>query len=102
MATRSSGRAVGLETPVESRSLWERERDTQIALTVGRPAAVLASAWTLTTTCLALDPWAETVHNIPLLLGAELGLFRSPLWPVLLVGHCCGARPLCPRNSTVA
>lgn len=81
------GRAVGLETPVESRSLWERERDTQIALHLlaDRPLLGVGLGRYLDHAP-ALDPWAETVHNIPLLLGAELGLFGLLLWPVLLVG----------------
>lgn len=80
------GRAVGLETPVENRSLWERERDTTIAarLLAGRPLTGVGLGGYLSH-ARAVDRWAETVHNVPLLLGAELGLPGLLLWLVLLV-----------------
>ena len=80
------GRAVGLETPVESRSLWERGRDTQIALRLlaEQPLTGVGLGRYLTH-ARGLDRWAEPVHNIPLLLGAELGLLGLVLWPVLLI-----------------
>ena len=80
------GRAVALETPVESRSLWERERDTEIAarLLADRPLTGVGLGRYLSH-ARAVDRWAETVHNIPLLMGAELGLPGVLLWLVLLV-----------------
>ena len=80
------GRAVALESPVESRSLWERGRDTEIAvhLLAERPLTGVGLGRYLTY-ARALDRWAETVHNIPLLMGAELGLLGLLLWPVLLI-----------------
>ena len=80
------GRAVALETPVESRSLWERERDTAIAarLVADRPLTGVGLGRYLSH-ARAVDRWAETVHNIPLLMGAELGLPGVLLWLVLLV-----------------
>ncbi len=81
------GRAVAhLETPVESRSLWERGRDTEIAahLLAERPLTGVGLGRYMTY-ARARDRWAETVHNIPLLMGAELGLLGPLLWLVLLV-----------------
>ena len=80
------GRAVALESPVESRSLWERGRDTEIAvhLRAERPLPGVGLGRYLTY-ARALDRWAETVHNIPLLMGAEMGLLGLLLWPVLLI-----------------
>jgi hypothetical protein len=81
-----AGRVVALDTPIESRSLWERERDSQIGLQliadnfltgVGPGNYVPAAR--------EHDPWAETVHNMPLLLGAELGIGGSLIWLWLLV-----------------
>jgi hypothetical protein len=80
------GRAVALETPVESRSLWERGRDTEIAvhLLTERPLTGVGLG-RYVTYARARDRWAETVHNVPLLLGAELGLLGLLLWLVLLI-----------------
>jgi hypothetical protein len=80
------GRAVALETPVESRSLWERERDTTIAarLLADRPLTGVGLGRYLSH-ARAVDRWAETVHNVPLLMGAELGLPGVLLWLLLLV-----------------
>jgi hypothetical protein len=80
------GRAVALETPVESRSLWERERDTEIAarLLANRPLTGVGLGRYLSH-ARAIDRWAMTVHNVPLLMGAELGLPGVLLWLVLLV-----------------
>ncbi len=82
-----TGRAVALETPVESRSLWERDRDLKIALRliadyplsgVGLDNYVPAAR--------AHDAWAGLVHNVPLLLGAELGLAGIAIWLWLVAG----------------
>jgi hypothetical protein len=79
------GRVAELDTPIESRSLWERERDTDISLQliadhplngVGVGNYVAAAR--------EYDPWAEPVHNMPLLLGAEVGLGGLIVWLWLL------------------
>lgn len=76
-----AGRLWHLDTPLEARSLWERGRGVDIALTlmahhpwqgVGVGKYLLA-AW-------RLDRSAVTVHNVPLLLAAELGLPGAMLW----------------------
>lgn len=78
-----ASRLVALDSPLESRSLWERQRDWGIALQlVGQrpflgtgPDHYLAAAQ-------AIDPAAVTVHNVPLLVAAELGLLGLVLWLV--------------------
>ena len=76
-----ASRLVALDSPLESRSLWERQRDLGIALRVLEerpflgtgPNRYLAAAQ-------AHDPAAVTVHNVPLLVGAELGLLGLGMW----------------------
>jgi hypothetical protein len=76
-----AGRLLALDSPLESRSLWERQRDLALAwellkerlfLGVG-PGEYLPMA-------ASLDPEAGMVHNVPLLVGAELGLAGLTLW----------------------
>lgn len=75
------GRAAATETPVENRSLWERERDTQIAWRL-----LAVEPWTgvgfghYVAAARVHDAWAEIVHNVPLLWGAELGVAGLLLW----------------------
>jgi hypothetical protein len=80
-----TGRAVNLDTPVESRSLWERERDTSISLRVveANPLAGVGIG-NYVVAARAYDAWAETVHVMPLLLAAELGLGGALVWLWLL------------------
>lgn len=76
-----ASRLVALDSPLESRSLWERQRDWGIALRLAGerpflgtgPDQYLAAAQ-------AVDPAAVTVHNVPLLMAAELGLPGLVLW----------------------
>ena len=76
-----ASRLVALDSPLESRSLWERQRDWGIALHLLEerpflgtgPNRYLAAAQ-------AYDPAAVTVHNVPLLVGAELGLLGLGVW----------------------
>ena len=74
------------DTPIESRSLWERERDIEIAwqLLIEHPWTGVGLGHYVTVARLH-DGWAKTVHNVPLLLGAELGLVGSFLWVWLLL-----------------
>lgn len=97
------GRAVALETPVESRSLRERERDFGIAMRliadnplsgVGLDNYVPAAR--------AHTPWPLVVHNVPLLLGAELGLAGVAVWLWLVVGpliRWSALRPHAPETG---
>ncbi|VAW33004.1 hypothetical protein MNBD_CHLOROFLEXI01-280 [hydrothermal vent metagenome] len=76
-----AGRLLALDSPLESRSLWERQRDGGLALQliekrpfqgVGLGKFVASAA--------KIDASAAIVHNIPLLIGAELGLLGLTLW----------------------
>lgn len=81
-----TGRAVNLDTPVESRSLWERERDTSISLKVVKANPLSGvGIGNYVVTARAYDAWAETVHVMPLLLAAELGLGGALVWLWLLL-----------------
>lgn len=80
-------RFLFLDTAIEARSLTERWRDTGIAwkliqehpLTGVGPGAYFLSAR-------AIDPSARVVHNVPLLVTAELGLLGGLFWLWLAVG----------------
>jgi hypothetical protein len=88
------GRAVAVDTPVENRSLWERERDTQIAWRL-----LAAEPWMgvgfgrYVDAARIYDAWADVVHNVPLLWGAELGVAGLLLWGWLV------AAPLARRGA---
>lgn len=73
-------------TPIESRSLWERERDIGIAwqLLTARPWTGVGLDNYIAAARVG-DAWAEVVHNVPLLLGAELGVAGMLLWLWLLL-----------------
>jgi hypothetical protein len=81
-----AGRVVALETPIESRSLMERERDTDVSqkIIAANPLNGVGLG-NYVAAARAYDPWAETVHNMPLLLSAELGLGGLLVWTWLLV-----------------
>lgn len=76
-----TGRAVALETPVESRSLWERGRDRDIALRliVEHPLSGVGVGQYLPA-ARAYDDWAGIVHNVPLLMATEMGLAGIAAW----------------------
>lgn len=81
------GRAVALETPVESRSLWERERDLEIALRLIAEHPITGVGLdNYLTAARTHDAWAGLAHNVPLLLGAELGLAGILVWLALVAG----------------
>jgi hypothetical protein len=82
----AASRVVALDTPIESRSLMERERDTDVSRKViaANPLGGVGLG-NYVAEARAYDPWAETVHNMPLLLSAELGLGGFLVWTWLLV-----------------
>jgi O-antigen ligase len=79
------GRFFHLNNPIESRSLWERERDIAISL-----ALIRQHPWTgvgfgnYLAQAVRMDWWAEPVHSVPLHFGAELGMLGVALWLLLL------------------
>jgi hypothetical protein len=87
-----TGRVVALETPVENRSLWERNRDTSISLKVIAAQPIVgAGLGNYVAAAREYDEWAEIVHNAPLLLAAEMGLVGLALWLWLVIAPL--ARP---------
>ena len=80
------GRTAELETPVESRSLWERQRDTGIALRlVAEQPLTGVGLGQYLPAARRYDAWAEVVHNVPLWLAAELGVAGALVWLWLLL-----------------
>ena len=76
-----AGRLLALDSPLESRSLWERQRDVGLAwqLLWQRPFLGVGLGQYLPAASL-LNGEATIVHNVPLLTGAELGLVGLLLW----------------------
>lgn len=76
-----ASRLVALDSPLESRSLWERQRDWGIALRlVGERPLLGTGPGHYLPAAQAIDPAAVTVHNVPLLVAAELGVLGLALW----------------------
>jgi O-antigen ligase len=76
-----AGRLVALDSPLEQRSLWERQRDWGIALQlVGERPFLGTGPGQYLPAAQAVDPAAVTVHNVPLLVAAELGLLGLVVW----------------------
>lgn len=74
-------RFFNLDTSIEARSLFERERDWGIAWQLIRQhpvAGVGMGSYLLEAR--AVDQAARVVHNVPLLVTAELGLLAGLLW----------------------
>lgn len=78
-----ASRLVALDSPLEQRSLWERQRDWGIALRlVGERPFLGTGPGQYLPAAQAVDSAAVTVHNVPLLIAAELGLLGLVLWLV--------------------
>ena len=76
-----AGRLLGLDSPLESRSLWERQRDLGLAWQLLRERPFLGvGLGQYLAAATVLDPAAAQVHNVPLLIGAELGVVGLVLW----------------------
>lgn len=81
------------DNPVEVRSISDRERDARLALDL-----IVAHPWTgvgaggFEDAARALKPDAVTVHDVPLLVTAELGLPGAALWLWLVAGSILVAR----------
>ena len=74
-------RFLNLDTTIEARSIFERERDWGIAVQLIRQhpiAGVGMGSYLLRAR--AVDQAARVVHNVPLLVTAELGLLAGLLW----------------------
>ncbi|MEZ4768389.1 MAG: O-antigen ligase family protein [Caldilineales bacterium] len=79
-------RFFNLDTAIEARSIFERERDWRIALEMiaQHPVTGVGMGSYLAQARL-IDPYARLVHNVPLLVAAELGLVAGALWLWLTV-----------------
>jgi len=75
-----TSRFVRLDTPIEANSLDERQRDSQLALKVIAAHPLLGvGAGNYLPAVRAMEPDSRPVHNIPLLVAAELGLLGAVL-----------------------
>ena len=81
------GRVAHTDTPIETRSISERRRDTAISLQImaAQPLAGVGLGNYLAA-AREYDPWAELVHAVPLRLAAELGVAAVALWLWLVAG----------------
>ena len=76
-----AGRLFTLDSPLESRSLWERQRDAGLAVQlIGQRPFQGVGLGEYVTAAASLDDSAAIVHNVPLLIGAELGFLGVALW----------------------
>ncbi len=67
--------------PLEARSLGERQRDANLALSIfARRPLVGVGLGNFQAAAQALDPTARVVHNVPLLVMAELGVIGAAFW----------------------
>ncbi|MGD2146019.1 MAG: O-antigen ligase family protein [Anaerolineae bacterium] len=76
-----ASRFFHLETPIEARSIRERQQDLSLAIQLIRQhpwRGVGANNYLVAVR--ALEPNSRTVHNVPLLTAAELGLPGAALW----------------------
>jgi hypothetical protein len=79
-------RFVGLDTPIEARSLNDRRRDAELALELaaGHPwRGVGAGNYVPAVRQVTLD--SRPVHSVPLLVAAELGVPGAALWAWVVV-----------------
>jgi hypothetical protein len=76
-----AGRLLALDSPLESRSLWERQRDLGVAWQIlGQRPFLGVGLGQYLSTAAEITPEASVVHNVPLLIGAELGWLGLTLW----------------------
>lgn len=81
-----TGRVARLDTPLESRSLVERTRDSDLALQIIQTQPWLGiGLGGFVSMAKELNPFAGIVHNVPLLIAAEMGLLGLACWLMLLL-----------------
>ena len=79
-------RLFSLDTPTEAQSITDRQRDAALALAVIRDAPLTGvGLGEYLDAAQRLDADAARVHNVPLLVAAELGLPGLALWLWLMV-----------------
>jgi O-antigen ligase len=76
-----ASRFLHLDTPLEARSIRDRQKDTDLAIRL-----ITEHPWrgvgarNYLVAVRAIEPDSRTVHNVPLLMAAELGLPGAALW----------------------
>ena len=77
-----------LNSPLEARSLSERQRDLDVTVQLVQAAPLRGVGFgNINAAVRAVDPGADVVHSAPLLVAAELGLVGVALWAwVVLAG----------------
>jgi hypothetical protein len=79
-----TSRFVELDTPIESRSIDERQRDADLAIIIIAANPVIGvGAGNYLPAARELEPDSRPVHNVLLLVAAELGLLGAVLWAAL-------------------
>jgi len=74
------------DSRLESWSLYERRRDTAIALQIIAQNPITGTGLgNYQTIAAQINPTAQIVHNVPLLITAELGLPGMTLWLAFLI-----------------
>jgi O-antigen ligase len=90
-------RFVALDTPVEARSLEDRSTDAALALEL-----IAAHPWrgvgagNYLAAVRSFEPDSRIVHNVPLLVTAELGLPGVALWLWLSISGLCASPVILP------
>jgi O-antigen ligase len=86
----AASRLIHLDAPTEARSLDERERDASLALDMIQVHPFLGvGTGNYAPTARAVNPDAQVVHSVPLLVTAEWGLHGVALWLALAVIGLC-------------
>jgi O-antigen ligase len=81
-----ASRFLHLETPLEARSIHDRQRDADLAIQLIRDHPWRGvGVRNYLVAVRAIEPDSRTVHNVPLLTAAELGLPGAALWLWLAV-----------------
>lgn len=76
-----TSRFAQASNPLEARSIGERERDAGVALAlVAKKPLLGVGLGNFEPAARALDASARLVHNVPLLISAELGIIGALLW----------------------
>jgi len=93
----ATSRLVRLETAVEQRSLNERLTDTQMAFDIIKQHPLWGIGMgNYADFAQQTEPSARRVHNVPLLITAELGIFGGLFWLILAFAPLCD-----PQNSSI-
>jgi hypothetical protein len=98
-----ASRFLNLDTPIEARSLNDRRRDADLAMElIARDPWWGVGAGNYLAAVRSFEPDSRPVHNVPLLVTAELGIGGAVLWLWLTVaGLHPSSRALGPWLATI-